>query len=251
MRKIENIAYTEADIERQKLDLYLPTNKKFPIFIYFHGGGLESGNKDNQLFVSCLTENGIAVVCANYRMYPHAKFPDFIFDAAAVVAWVKNNIGTYGECTDIFVGGSSAGGYLTQMLCFDKKYLAKHNINADDISGYFMDAGQPTSHFNVLREKGMDTRRVIVDETAPLYFIESGRTYPPMKILVSDSDMTNRLEQTQLLVSTLKHFENDMSKVDFQIISNSTHCEYVGKIKDGKSVFAEMIIEFINKYRGK
>ncbi len=250
MRTIKNIAYTEADIERQKLDLYLPTNKKFPIFIYFHGGGLEDGSKENQPFVPSLTENGIAVACANYRMYPEAKFPDFIIDAASVVAWVKNNIKGYGECTGIFVGGSSAGGYLTQMLCFDKKYLAKHNINADDISGYFMDAGQPTSHFNVLREKGLDTRRVIIDETAPLYFIESGRAYPPMKILVSDNDMTNRLEQTQLLLSTLKHFENDMSKVDFEIIKNSQHCEYIDKTKDGKNVFAEMIIKFINKYGG-
>ncbi len=251
MKTIKNIAYNNTDSERQKLDLYLPECDEFPTFIYFHGGGLEGGSKDNLCFMSKLSENGIAVVCANYRLYPKAKFPEFIEDAASAVAWVRNNIAKYGEMTKLFVGGSSAGGYLTQMLCFDKQYLAKHRIDADEIDGYFMDAGQPTSHYNVLREKGIDTRRIIVDETAPLYFIEGNRKYPPIKILVSDNDITNRLEQTQLLVSTLKHFGNDMSKLDFEIVKNSSHCEYVDKIIDGKSVFAEMIIKFIDKYRSK
>lgn len=50
-----------------------------------------------------------------------------------------------------FHGGSSAGGYISQMLCFDKTWLSKHGIKATDISGFIHDAGQPTCHFNVLR----------------------------------------------------------------------------------------------------
>ncbi len=249
MKSVTNIFYTQKRHARHILDIHLPENSKFPVFIYFHGGGLENGSKDGLVFVPQLAEKGIAVVCANYRLYPEAKFPEFIEDAAAVVAWVKNNIAEYGEMTELFVGGSSAGGYLTQMLCFNEAYLAEYSIDADSIDGYIMDAGQPTAHFNVLREKGIDSRRVIVDETAPLFFVRQNRNYPPMKIIVSDNDMQNRLEQTQLLVSTLKHFENDMSKVDYEIVKNSKHCEYVNKVNEcKKSVFAEMIYEFINKW---
>ncbi len=185
-------------------------------------------------------------------MYPDAKFPEFIEDSAKAVAWVKNNIDSYGKCTHIFVGGSSAGGYLTQMLCFNKDYLGNYGIDADTIDGYFMDAGQPTSHFNILRERGIDSRRVIVDETAPLYFINGEREYPPIKIIVSDRDMTCRLEQTKLLVATLAHFEHNTDKIDFEIVKNSTHCEYLGKTdSEGNSIFSDMIYKFIKKNIGE
>ena len=131
------------------------------------------------------------------------------------------------------------------MLCFDKRYLADAGICYDDIAGFIHDAGQPTSHFNVLHEKGLDTRRIVVDETAPLYFVGIEKEYPPMLIIVSDNDMTNRLEQTELVMSTLKHFEYDMSKIKYKIM-NSTHCAYLNKCdENGKNLFANLVIEFI------
>lgn len=247
MKSVNDIRYSDIGHERQVLDIYLPKANRFPVFIYFHGGGLNSGDKSNHIFVNDLVNDGIAVVCANYRLYPFAVFPQFIQDAAADVVWVKNNIGNYGECTGLFVGGSSAGGYITQMLCFDKKYFAIHGLNADDINGYFMDAGQPTSHFNVLKEHGFDYRKVVIDETAPIYFIDGTRNYPPIKIIVSDNDMPNRYEQTMLLVSTMKCCGCDMGKVELEVVKDSAHCEYCEKVdENNKSVFAKMIYEFIN-----
>ncbi len=247
MRTYPNIIYSPMGHEKQKLDMYLPDAEAFPVFLYFHGGGIEAGDKwQDQPFLLGLAEKGVGVVSANYRLYPEAKYPEFIEDAAAAVAWVKSHIEEYGHCTKLFIGGSSAGGYISQMLCFDKRYLGAHGIDSDSLDGYYLDAGQPTTHFNVLRERGVHPYRVIIDEAAPIYHVESGRDYAPMKIVVSDRDMENRLEQTQLLVSTLKHLGCDMSKVDFEIIEDSVHCGYVGKVdEDGKSVFAEMVYDYI------
>ena len=64
------------------------------------------------------------------------------------------------------------------MLCFDKKYLSLHGIDSDSVKGYIFDAGQVTSHFNVLKEKGKDPRSVIVDKTAPLYYVTQNKNYP-------------------------------------------------------------------------
>ncbi len=242
MKQIKDIPYGNSHKNAQVLDLYIPDSHEFPVFVYFHGGGLESGSKEAFRFKEELVRKGICVAAANYRLYPHAKFPEFVEDAAAAVAWVKNNISQHGKCTHLFVGGSSAGGYLTQMLCFDKSYFMRYDMDADSISGYFMDAGQPTAHFNVLRERGIDPRRVIVDETAPLFFVEGNRQYPPMKIVISDRDIPGRLEQTQLLLAALKHFGNDMRKIDFEQVANSTHCSYVDQ-----KVFAEMIYHFISQ----
>lgn len=248
MKFFENLPYKDTGLQEHMLDMYLPDTDVFPVFIYFHGGGIEAGTKSDDKFYPILAQKGIGVVTANYRMYPTAKFPEFIEDCAAVVAWVHKNIHTYGKVTKIFVGGSSAGGYISQMLCFHKEYLAAYEIDADSLGGFVLDAGQPTTHFNVLRERGLDTRCVIIDDAAPLYYIREERDYAPMQIIVSDKDMMNRLEQTYLLVNTLKHFGYDEKKIDFRLMENSTHCCYVNaKDDNGEWIFVKMIAEFIQR----
>ena len=244
MKSFTDICYSKES--NQYLDVHLPECDQFPVFLYFHGGGIESGDKAQRLdlFISHLTAHGIAVVSANYRMYPTAKYPEFIEDAACATAWVFANMRNYGEVTGIYVGGSSAGGYISQMLCFDKHYLAKHSLAPTDITGFIHDAGQPTAHFNVLRERGIDSRRVIVDESAPLYHIGVDEKYPPMLIIVSDNDMKNRYEQTMLVMSTLKHFGLD-ENVKLQVME-STHCAYIQKADEkGVSIFGKLVSDFI------
>ena len=241
MKIIKDIFYKEG----QALDIYLPDSDSFNVFLYFHGGGLERGSKDSaKHFAPYLTERKIAVVSADYIMYPKAKYPDFLTDSAEAVAWVMKNIGAYGKCEGLYVGGSSAGGYISQMLCFDKKYLGAHGIKPTDITGFIHDAGQPTCHFNVLRERGIDSRRVIVDESCSLYHVGEDKEYPPMLIIYSDNDMQNRPEQTVLLASTLKHFghtENVTVKM-----MHGNHCEYVNKMDEqGESVFGKLLYEYI------
>ena len=244
MRSMLNICYNENT--QQCLDVHLPACDEFPVFLYIHGGGIKSGDKaDQTVLFDYMTSHGTAVVSINYRMYPTAKYPDFLEDAADAVAWVFENIGNYGKINGIYVGGSSAGGYISQMLCFDKRWLAKHGMKPTDIAGFVLDAGQPTCHFNVLRERGIDHRRVIVDDSAPLYHVGVDVQYAPMYIIVSDRDMENRYEQTMLLVSTLKHFGHS-EKVQLKVM-NGTHCAYVDAVdENGDSVFGKLVVAFIN-----
>lgn len=244
MKTVFDVCYNKET--GQYLDIYLPESAEFSVMLYFHGGGLEAGDKSAaNLFHEYMTSHGIAVISANYRMYPTAKYPDYLTDAADAVAWVFENIGKYGKINGIYVGGSSAGGYISQMLCFDKSWLAKHGIQPTDIAGFIHDAGQPTCHFNVLRERGIDTRRVIVDDSAPLYHIGEDAQYPPMLIIVSDNDLQNRYEQTMLLLSTLKHFGH--SGIAQLKIMNGKHCEYVrDSDQNGVNIFAKLATEFIN-----
>lgn len=252
MQKIENIAYKDTGLDRHLLDVWVPDLKKFPVYINFHGGGMTSGDKERQNpFVEHLAKQGIMVVNANYRLYPNAKYPEFIQDAAAVVKWAMDNAKNYGEPTDFFVGGESAGGYISLMLCFDKKYLANVGIDADSLSGYVFNAGQPTAHFRVLKEYGIDPRRVIVDERAPIYHICGERKYPPMQIFVSDNDISGRYEQTMLLMATLKHFEYDMERVDLRYMKGYAHCKYTNEIIGDRCPFSDMVAEFIRKYEVK
>jgi len=252
MKMTENIAYKDTGNDRHLLDVWVPDAESFPVYINFHGGGITSGSKTSQNpFVEHLAEQGVMVVNANYRLYPNAKYPEFIEDAAAVVKWAMDNAKNYGNPTSFFVGGESAGGYISLMLCFAKQFLAKEGIDADSLAGYVFNAGQPTAHFNVLKEHGEDSRRVIIDERAPIYYIDDTRTYPPMQIFVADNDMENRYEQTMLLMSTIKHFGHDMEKVDFHYMEGYRHCRYTNEVIDGRCRFSDMVAEFIKKYEVK
>ena len=242
MRVLQDISYGPAS-----LNLYLPEEGKAgAAFLYFHGGGLEKGDKGAaESFAPMLTEAGVAVVSANYRMYPTAHYPDFIEDAADAVAWTLQHAAEYGCGGPLYVGGSSAGGYLSMMLCFDRRYLAARGVAPDRIAGYIHDAGQPTCHFNVLRERGLDTRRVIVDESAPLWHVGLGEVYPPMLFIVSDQDMENRYEQTVLMLSTMRAFRLDMDRVKLKVMHGG-HCHYLGrKDEQGRNLFGAMALGFI------
>lgn len=245
----KNISYGE--LPEQELDIYTTDEpEKHPLFIYFHGGGLEGGDKTNgsPLAFEYLAENGISVVSADYRMYPDAHFPDFINDGAACVAWCIKNL-SYSE---LYVGGQSAGGYISMMLAFDKSYLGKYGIKADDksqISGYYLDAGQPTVHYNVLRERGLDTRLIRVDEASPLYFIEEVTepdSLPRYELTVSDNDMVCRFEQTLLMRRAMIHMGYPENKVTLKIMEGYTHCGYGGVIEpDGTPLYGKMVEKFI------
>ena len=249
MKEIKNIFYTDAQDESRALDLYLPECEGFPVFMYFHGGGLEAGSKNGfNGMAEYFCQRGLAFISAEYRKLPGAVYPDFIEDAASAVAWTYENIALYGGNGKVFVGGSSAGGYLSQMLCFDPKWLGAHGIDCTSVNGFVHDAGQPTAHYNVLKSRGIDSRRVIVDESAPLYHVGMLEKYAPMLIIYSDNDMENRPEQTKLLVSTLNHFRYDMERVDVRMM-HGKHCQYVGALDpDSKSKFARIIYSFIEKY---
>ena len=251
MRSYIDITYGKLNAPLQKLDIHLPDGDgPFPILVYFHGGGLKRGDKSIETCTcESLVKLGIGIVNANYRMYPDAKYPEFIEDSAEAVAWVYENIGKYCKCDGIYVGGSSAGGYISMMLCFDKQWLAKYGISPTDITGFVHDAGQPTAHFNVLRANGLDPKRVVVDETAPLYHIGVDGKYPPMIFFVADKDLQNRYEQTLLTVSTLKHFGHTEPNVTCKVVPG-THTTY-GTDEDGITVFAKLIAEFINAQKNK
>jgi dipeptidyl aminopeptidase/acylaminoacyl peptidase len=249
MKIIRDIPYAE-DSALQELDVYMPEGDTCGVFVYFHGGGLERGDKISaERFADYLTERGVAVVSANYRMYPDAKYPEFLCDAAKAVKWTKKFIDDTYPGAELFVGGSSAGGYISMMLCFDKRYLLGVGLSNSDIARYFNDAGQPTAHYNVLKSRGIDPKRVIVDVTAPLYFIGTVEKYSPMLFIVSDNDMVGRYEQTKLTVKTLCHFGHGES-VSLRVM-NGKHCEYVyKKNEDGEGVLGVEILAFLDKIFG-
>ena len=156
--RINDIPYsTDPDAyaqERCELDVYYPTDvKDAPVVVWFHGGGLEAGNKH----IDAELENcGLVVVSVNYRLLPKATIDQCIDDAAAAVAWTFKHCTEYnGSPSKIFVSGHSAGGYLTDMIGLDKKWLAKYDVDPDSIAALVPFSGQVITHYNVRKQKGL------------------------------------------------------------------------------------------------
>ena len=202
--------------ERCVLDIYYPDDKKgYATVVWFHGGGLTSGNKS---IPERLKNQGMAVVAVNYRFYPKVKAPTYIDDAAASVAWVFENIKVYGgDPSLIFVSGHSAGGYLASMVGLDKSYLAKHAIDANKIAGLIPFSGHTITHFTVREEMGIDGKQPIVDKYAPLFHVRSDA--PPLLLITGDREleMLGRYEENAYLYRMMKvagHKETQLFEMD-------------------------------------
>lgn len=177
---------TELMQQRCRLDLYYPTDSKdFATVVWFHGGGLTAGNKS---IPKGLMNRGIAIVAVNYRLSPDVESPAFIEDAAAAVAWTLNNIATYGGSRQrVFVSGHSAGGYLTSMVGLDRRWLAAHEIDANEIAGLIPYSGHTITHFTIRKERGIGGKQPIIDDLAPLYHVR--KDAPPLLLITGDRDM--------------------------------------------------------------
>ncbi len=251
VRVIKDIFYKEEIGDAGRLDLYLPEGESCgALLIYFHGGGLEGGDKaDDRGIYMELALGGIAVVSANYRMYPDAEYPQYIEDAAEAVAWSLRHVGQWIRYEVALAGGISAGAYLAMMLHFEPRFLKKNNIDEKRIRGYIFDAGQPTVHYNILRERGIDTKAVRVDEAAPIYYLEgeNGRTEKrSFLILVSDNDIPGRRRQNELLIETMKTHGYEAAHIDYRVMEGYQHVEYVS-VRDerGRYPYAELLHKFI------
>ena len=206
-QQVNDIPYTaSADTyaqERCKLDVYYPTNQKdAPVVVWFHGGGIEGGNKhiDQEL-----KNSGLVVVAANYRLLPKAKIDDILDDAAAAVAWTYKNIEKYGGShRKIFVAGHSAGGYLLDLIGLDKKWLAKYGVDADSLAGLVPFSGQCVTHYNIRKQQGIPPLQATIDQYAPLTYVRPDA--PPMVIISGDRELElyGRYEEQAYLWRMLK-----------------------------------------------
>ena len=228
MKSFQNINYYKD----QYLDLFVPEKEEFITIIHFHGGGLVEGDKgDTYQYVHHLVDAGFAVATCNYSLITEKRSPAYIYDAAQAVRYVMDNIAQYGKSKGFIVSGQSAGAWLTLMLCLDKDYLEDLGVDNKDICGWISDAGQPTSHFNILKyEKGLDPLLQRIDENAPLYYVNKNTRFSSILLMVYENDLPNRLEQNQLLVSSIKSY-NDKANIVLKVLKGY-HCHGSSELDD-------------------
>lgn len=157
-----NVAY--GPHERNVMDVYWNTEfKNAPIVFTIHGGAFKKGSKDyctpdtQKLYL----DKGCVVVSPNYRLLKEGTsvtIQDCEIDCASAVAYIQANARRYGgDPGKIVSTGGSAGGYLSALIAYRKKWAwppdATYKPKTLNVIGWYGDSPHISPHIISAVEK--------------------------------------------------------------------------------------------------
>src|SRR5262245_33646251 len=128
MASFRDLAYRDGRDPKQTLDLYAPEGKGWPVMVFVHGGGWNSGDKDLKVEGTAIyadvgrffASQGVGTAVVNYRLLPRVSWRDQITDVAGAVAWLHRHAADYGgDPSQFFLAGHSAGAQLAARVALD------------------------------------------------------------------------------------------------------------------------------------
>jgi acetyl esterase/lipase len=170
---------------RQKLDVYKPRHAaKAPVLVFFYGGSWQGGSRDLYPFVGAsLAAQGIVTIVPDYSIFPPARFPMFVEDAARAVRFARESAAQWGgDPARLVLMGHSAGAYIAAMLSFDPQWLLQVGLNSQTDLAAFIGLAGPYDFLPIesrtLRTIFGGADRV---ETQPISFV-TGKEVPSLLI---------------------------------------------------------------------
>lgn len=200
-----DIAY--ADQPRRMLDVYAPRPgaTPAPVVVFFYGGGWASGSKAMYRFVGAsLAARGMLTVIPDYRLYPVVRFPAFMDDAAAAVAWTHANAARFGgDPHRLFLMGHSAGAHIATLLALDPGYLQSMHLSPSELCGVVGLAGP--YDFLPLHDSTLEAifgSKTEQQRSQPINYVSAEA--PPMLLLTGADDHTVDPGNTLRLAAKLR-----------------------------------------------
>ena len=259
-KKTTDIAYTATGNVRQHLDVYQPTaplvaSKLRPVVVFFYGGAWQDGSRSDYLFVAeALTQRGYVVVVPDYRVYPEVKYPEFLYDGAAAVAWAANYADRYGgDRSRIFLMGHSSGAHIAAMLALDSTFLEAKQVPLTAVKGLIGLAGPydflPLTEPNVIALFASEPNLAL---TQPIHYATASiaKTTPPVLLLHGDDDKRVYPKNSINLARELRAIG---VKVELDLLPGMSHTDIIAKFTrllrgDGKVV--DRVDQFIRENAG-
>jgi acetyl esterase/lipase len=138
-QNLTDVPYAHSS-SSEKMDIYIPNSTgPYPVIIWIHGGGYNSGDKKNNDSNSPIQglSRGYVVVSINYRLSNEAKFPAQIYDVKSAIRFLRANSKELNIKPDkIALWGRSAGGGLASLAgtSGDVKELQDDSLGYGNIS---------------------------------------------------------------------------------------------------------------------
>lgn len=115
---VRDVRYGGSDRRKNTLDIFFPEGQPpYPVLVFVHGGGFHFMDKKSYARVSRrFASAGYLVFNINYRLAPRHPFPAAFEDVGRAVRFAYDNAPRLGgDSGCMFMGGDSAGAYLTAM----------------------------------------------------------------------------------------------------------------------------------------
>ena len=211
---------------RNRLDVYRPAAGagRAPVIVFFYGGNWVSGERGDYAFVGrALAARGFVVVVPDYRLYPQVRYPDFLLDGAAALAWTEREIAGYGgDPGKVFVMGHSAGAYNAAMLALDERWLGKQGMKPGMLRGLIGLAGP----YDFLPVQNRTTRPVFnapdtPSDSQPVNHVSAAA--PPALLIAARKDaLVDPARNTGGLAAKLRTVNVPVREVYYDGVSHTT-----------------------------
>lgn len=250
-RNIDYIAGAEYADGRDRLDVYMPTNAAdSPVIVFFHGGGLLIGDKDQGRYVAkALVPLGIGVVAPNYRLSPGVKHPAHVQDAAAAFAWAVGDIANYGgNPKQLYLAGHSSGAYMATLLALDDSYLENVGLSTSAIRGVIA-----ISPFLYVEEVAPSRPKSVWGSDVSTWRAASPSSYfgagkAPILFVYADGDAEWRRGQIDRAVAALEAAGQE--KVEAVEIPDRSHLSIIEKLVAADDPASSYIVDFVLRSTG-
>ncbi len=227
LTETRDVAYAAG--ERHSLDIYAPAGANAPVVVFIYGGGWKDGDKASYRFVAAaLAAQGFVTVVPDYRLFPQVRFPAFVRDAAAAVAWTRANIARYGGDPDrIFLMGHSAGAQIATMLTLDRQWLRADGLDPDRVIAGMVGLAGPYD-FLPLNDPELDDIFAPAGDltvTQPITFARGDA--PPLFLAAGTTDTTVLPRNTERLAAAIRR---DGGRVEEKLYPGIGHRLILGAI---------------------
>ncbi|GIW43086.1 MAG: alpha/beta hydrolase [Candidatus Binatia bacterium] len=220
-----DILYRRVGGINLRLDVYRHRSRpeNCPVLLQIHGGGWVIGSKNEQglPLMMYMAARGWVCVSVDYRLSPHATFPDHLVDVKAALVWVREHASEYGADPNfVVVTGGSAGGHLAALVAltandpayqpgFEQKDTrvqgAVTMYGVYDFVDRFRTFHNPDIH-NLLETKVMkasiEEAPEAYEKASPIALVRPDA--PPFMVVHGDHDTLVPVEQARHFVAALR-----------------------------------------------
>ena len=135
VKSIVNQQYDVSD-KNAFLDVYIAsdTERKQPVIIWIHGGGLISGGKEQVAnYCKILSSKGYVVVAIDYTIAPEGKFPTPLIQTNKALTYLFKNADRFKiDTSNMILAGDSGGAFIAAQVAntiYNKKYAEITKVN--------------------------------------------------------------------------------------------------------------------------
>lgn len=256
--------YREGDSPEQRLNLFVPVGYGWPVLVFVHGGGWNSGDKDLTVGGADIYGNigrffashGIGVAVINYRLLPQISWPEQIEDVADATAWVASHITDYGGSSSrLFLFGHSAGAQLATRVALDPAPLKRRGLSPRILCGVIAVSGagldlQDTGTYELgediryyeKRFRDGDAGETWKQAASPISFVNASA--PPFLIVYAEGESKGLQRQSGLLHQALVRAG---AKSQIAIVPGQSHTRILLTLSRPDKVAAPAILEFLQR----